>query len=276
MQVCCIFILIFYWLALLTNSAALPAYSTPVTGVSAAFACLLDRSRTPILKALLDLDKNRILFYEIPGSSFGYLADPNISNEDLGLVPDKLSLPLASLYLGNFDAFRRVNSRNTPNDGTLHTAAALALPKFVKWLLKTDDPNFKEEEFDQRIPLAVVCDAKPLSWCKIANKESDFRTRQKATMQLLAPGSSPKWRHRGKTVLHIALENGVETTSAMIEALNVGSDRDKHKKYRYTDKEGKHYSPHDYIMEFLDGTEAEKGALINCLVKGGFEKSRKD
>lgn len=248
-----------------------------MTEVSAAFGCLLDRTRIPILHALLEWDKDRILSYEIPKSSFGYLAAyPNLSKGDLGVLPARLSLQNASLFLGNFHAFRCVNTRRGPNDGTLHTAAFLALPKFVQWLLKTDDANFKGEEFDQLIPLAVVCAAKPLSWCRIANEEADFRTRQKQTMQFLAQRSSPKWRHRGKTVLHIALEDGVESTVAAIEALKIGADLEKHKKYRYTDKEGKHYSPHEYIKEFVEANDGLKKDLIMCLYKGGFEPSRKE
>jgi hypothetical protein len=222
------------------------------------------------------LDKEHILPSEIPGASFGYLSgSSSVSDDDLSVLPDRLSLHLASIYLGNFEAYSLVRSPRTANDGLLHLVSFLALPRFVKWLLKTDDPNYKEEEFDNRIPLAVVCDAKPLPWCKVANEESDFKARQRRTMQLLAAKCDLKWRYRGKTVLHIALENGVETTSAMMHALKLGSGVDKQKRYRYTDKNGKEYSLHEYVMEFVDGAQVEKKALVNCLNKGGLDAKPK-
>lgn len=239
--------------------------------MSAAFCCLFDNSRTPILKEILALDKEQILAHEIPGRSFGHLGDfSGVPDEEVTELPERMSLHWASLYLGNFNAFKLVHNRRTPDDGLLHTVALFALPKFVKWLLKTDNANYREEEFDFRIPLAVVCEAKPLPWCKVANEEADFVKRQGMTMQLLAAKTSLDWRHRGRTVMHIALENGIETTHAMIEALKASPDKNKQKKYRYTDREGKKYSLCEYVEEFVDGNEAEKKALVNCLVEGGY------
>lgn len=210
-----------------------------------------------------------VMSYEVRGTSIGHLgvSDGTFNLED---IPDRLSLSMASLYLGNLDAFRLMDGGHSPNDGTLHTAALLALPRFVELLLETHDPNFREEEFDHMIPLALACHAKPMPWCKIANEESDFRTRQRETMRLLAATTSPGWRHRGKTVFHIALEHGVGTTKAMIEALKIHQDPERHEKYLYTDRGGKQYLPHEYVMEFVSGTETEKETLISCIAKVGF------
>lgn len=211
----------------------------------------------------------------IPGPSFGYLgAYPNVLKSGLSLfnVADELPLRLASLYLGNFDAFRLMKCGETPNDGMLHSAALMALPKFVNWLLDVHDPNHKAEEFENMIPLALVCASTPQPWCKIANEESDWRTRQKETMQLLAPRTSPKWRYRNKTVLHIALDHGLETTKAMVETLDIRHDPEIDEKYIYMDKDGIEYSPDQYVMKFLDDDEEQK-ALILCLIEVGM-KSR--
>lgn len=257
----------------LTSSTALPTYSTPVTKVSAAFGCLLDKTRAPVLEALLKLDRDGILSYLVPGSSFSYLsAYPKLSENELSL--SELPLDLAALYLGNLDAFHLMGCGELPNDGTLHSAALLALPEFVEWLLYTHDPNFKHEEFDKMTPLALACASEPQPWCKIANEESDWKTRQKKTMKLLAPKTNLGWRSRGKTVLHIALENGPEATEAIIEALDVSHDPKRDEKYLYVDREGIEYSPDQYVKRVMDAEHAEKDTLINYLLKTGRMQPR--
>lgn len=258
------------------GDAALPTYSTPLTKVSAAFSCLLDKTRIPILKALLDLDRDRISDYVIPGSSFGPLGMyPRVFKKDSDLLDaaDELPLREASLYLGNFEAFRLITQEMTPNDGMLHLAALLALPKFVKWLLGIHDPNHKAEEFDNMVPLACVCASKPHPWCKIANEESDWKDRQKDTMHLLAGVTSAEWRYRNMTILHWAMENGLETAKAMVKALDICHDPERDEKYLYMDRDGIEYSPQQYVMKVWDADEKEKKALISCL-EGATLKSR--
>ncbi len=204
----------------------------------------------------------------IPGSSFGPLGVyPKVFKTDSDFLgaADELPLREASLYLGNFEAFRLIAREITPNDGMLHLAALMALPKFVKWLLKTHDPNHKAEEFDNMVPLACVCASKPHAWCKISNEESDWKTRQKETMQLLAPKTSPQWRHRNMTILHWAMENGLDTAKAMIEALDIRHDPERDEKYLYMDRDGIEYSPQQYVMKVWHGDEKEKKALIASL-----------
>ncbi|KAK5175288.1 uncharacterized protein LTR77_000426 [Saxophila tyrrhenica] len=262
-------------LVLLDQGAeALPWYNTPKTQVSAAFGCLLDKSRTSILMRLLTMSRSRTMSYEIPITSFNHLGaflTTSAPDESFLGASGTLDLRLASLYFGSADAFCVLNIGHPEDDGSLHLAALLALPKVVDRLLRTHDPNVKEEEFDNRIPLAVVSDAQPQPWCKIANEEADFRTRQKQTMQLLAAKTKPVWRFRGKTVLHFALDNGVPTAQAMIEALDIRHDSRRQEKYRYTDKGGKQYTPHEWIIEFLEAGDEEKVELVKCLqVDGGW------
>ncbi len=192
-------------------------------------------------------------------------------NSDLLGATDELYLREASLYLGNFEAFRLITERliadeTTANDGMLHLAALLALPKFVEWLLTQHDPDHKAEEFDNMVPLACVCASKPHQWCKIANEESDWKDRQKETMRLLAPVTSPEWRYRNMTILHWAMENGLETTRAMVEALDIRNDPEKNEKYLYKDRDGIEYSPQQYAMRVWDADAEgkEKQALIMC------------
>ncbi|KEQ86976.1 hypothetical protein M438DRAFT_268254 [Aureobasidium pullulans EXF-150] len=245
----------------------LPTYSTPVTGVSAAFGCLLDSTRTPVLKALIEMD-NKVLSYEIPFPSFAHLgAYPKPFTPDIGTP--KLNLRLASIYLGNFAAFRLMDTGSPADDGTLHTAALLALPKFVKSLLKTHDADFKEEMFDHRVPLAIVCRTQPQPWCKVANAEADFRTRVKETMRLLAPVTDLSWRYREQTVLHIAMENGITRTKDLVEILRIRNDLGNDEMWAYKDKDGKKYLPHEYVAEFMsDHKDREK--LLVFLATVGF------
>ncbi|KAI0473285.1 hypothetical protein GGR56DRAFT_609444 [Xylariaceae sp. FL0804] len=253
----------------------LPSYLTPATRVSAALGCLLDKTRTPVLKALIDLDGERVLDSTVSGSVLSRLgAYPQELDQESSLS-DMASLPLkmASLYLGNFDAFRVLTPGELPDDGMmlLCTAALLALPRFVHWLLETHDPNERAEgEFDNLIPLAIACQAKPQPWCRVANEEERWDSRKRRTVQMLARRTDPRWRHRGRTVLHFALEQGPEMTSVMVEALDVRDDPERDERYLYMDKEGIEYSPDEYVDKMLrrEGTEAV--ALKNCLARAGM------
>ncbi|KAG4432294.1 hypothetical protein IFR05_012223 [Cadophora sp. M221] len=250
------------------GDAALLTYSTPETKVSAAFLCLLDKTRLPILKFLLHRDRDGVSEYMIPGSSFVPLSmHPETVNKDADQPQTQAELPLqlASLYLGNFEAFQLIASEITPNDSTLHLAAVLALPKFVNWLLESHDPNHQVEEFDNMTPLALVCASKPDPCCKIANQEAGWRDRQEETMHLLANVTDSKWRYRHMTILHWSMDNGLETAKAIVKALDITHDPQKDKKYLYTDRDGVKYTPEEYITKLWDASDADKKALITCL-----------
>jgi hypothetical protein len=250
---------------------ALPAYSTSSKEVSAGFLCLLDKSRTDILEALLRLNEDQIMASSIPGGSFEQLAIyPAVYHPRSDDFPARLPLPTAAMVLGNFDAFRLLSRNRVQNDGNLHNAAFFALPRFVKELLKTDDPNASSDDFEGRIPLAVACVAKYMPFCKFGN-ERDFRTRQRETMELLAPCTDLKYHEKHKTLLHIALHNGPETTAAMLGALKVASDPNKHTRYRYADQNRRQYSPREYVMEIMGCESEQKEALLACLSKAGLD-----
>jgi len=59
---------------LLTIYTALSAYSTPINMVSAAFACIIDDTRTEVLEALIDLDRSGVMEHTMLESRFTYLA----------------------------------------------------------------------------------------------------------------------------------------------------------------------------------------------------------
>ena len=249
-------------------------YTTPRSKVNAAFACLLDTSRTPVLKALLALRKESILQYRVPAYTLARLGTPpevfnnQEDNDHLG----QPCLRMASLYLGNLDAFKLLDSGLPQHEESLlHLAAFLALPKFIKTFLKTYDPNAESEEYDNYIPLAVAIQSTtPVSWCKIANAEAPFAERRLESIRLLAHRTPEplKWRFRQKTVFHLALEQGVDTTTTLLEALNISQDPERFEKLAYTDKAGRSYSPEEYVTELMDlDDDAEREKLKGCLPK---------
>jgi hypothetical protein len=215
------------------------------------------------------LDRGEISQYEIPGSSFGALGVyPEVFDKASGLIEAIEELPLreAALYLGNFEAYLLITGgTTTPNDGSFHVAALLALPKFAEWLLETHDPDYGAEEFDRMVPLACVCAAKPQPWCKIANEESDWQTRQRDTIHLLARVTSSTWRYRNMTILHWAMEHGLETTKEVVKALDIRNDLERDEKYLYIDREGIEYSPQQYVMKVWQADVKEKKTLVSCL-----------
>ncbi|KAG9604380.1 hypothetical protein KCU77_g1211, partial [Aureobasidium melanogenum] len=250
----------------------IPNYSTPVTGVSAAFGCLLDTSRIPILKALIRMDKKQLLSYEFPRSSFAHLVTSSDKLQEVTDLPDKMNLHRCSFYLGNIDAFRLLDTGLPVDETPLHLAALFALPSFVKLFMETCDPNIKEEAYDFCIPLALACKAQPQPWCKIADMESEFRDRRRKTMQLLAAATNLEWRSSSQhqTVLHIAMEAGIDVAEDIIYAARIQSDPKKASRYTYLDKGSRKYTPQEYVMELMDATEFEKEALLSCLANAGF------
>lgn len=243
---------------------------TSQRGLCAVFLCLLEERKAAVLKpllALLDVEDTTI-----SGSTFIDLATypNNPEQEELTALfdnDDQISLRDAALYLGNLDAFRLVGN-DSPNDGSLHFAALLALPHFALWLLeKGHDAHHESEAFDFMTPLALVCSSKSFPWCKVANGMWPWTTRLQLTMTALMPVSKLHWRHRGKLVLYIALDNGTETATAMIRALDKGFTRSGwfNKEYCYKDKTGKEYTPREYVNAFVEDEEGERSALLEVL-----------
>ncbi|KAF4342810.1 hypothetical protein FBEOM_3218 [Fusarium beomiforme] len=255
------------------GSSAKPDYVTPESKIPTIFLTLLDKSRTPILVALLEMDSTNALNQTISGSTFSSLASfpkkPKLEFSTLFEDDDEISPREASLFLGNLDAFKLLNKSILPDDGTLHLAALLALPDFTAWLLSTHEANYEEENFGFMVPLALTCYSKPFPWCKVANEEQEWFSRLEETMKILIPKTLSSWRYRQKLPLHLALENGKPVTMAMLNALDVRGigNRDK---YLYTDKTGMHYSPCEYVETFVELEDEERRGLAKLLQEHGL------
>jgi hypothetical protein len=252
--------------------ATLPAYFTPGSKMSAVIGCLLSPKRTAVLKALLQQDdRDQILDHIVPGSWFGKLASyPEVfddgSSELLG-EDDEVSVRLAALFLGNLEGFQALQIQEMPDDGTLHLAAFLALPRFVHWLLEQrHNADHRAETFDFMTPLGVACSSRPQPWCRVANNEAAWDSRLAKTIRLLVPRTDITWRHRHRSVLHLALENGPKITAIMVNALNIRDDPLRDTKYLYTDKTGMCYSPDEYVDQILKLSPSEKFELQSSLL----------
>ncbi|KND91560.1 hypothetical protein TOPH_03806 [Tolypocladium ophioglossoides CBS 100239] len=250
---------------------AKPLYLTPKSQVSAAFGCMLDPRRTSVLEALLKQHRRAIITSVIPGRSFSYLSQKPKEPNSADMVNRDLPLGNAALYLGNFEAYRALRCGEDADDGSLHTAALLALPDFVQWLLKRHSADHPLEEFEMMIPLAVACRSKARPWCKVANADGTFEDRQKRTMKLLAQRTNLSWRNRRKTLLHFAIDNGSDTVKAMLKALEVAKDPKRNDRYLYTDREGIVYSLSKYISHLLDpeNERSESKKMIRILQDTG-------
>lgn len=252
---------------------ALPDYVTPDSKIPTIFLTLLNKSRAPVLEALLKLDGTNVLNQTISGSKFSSLASypkkPKLEFTALFEDEDEIPPREASLFLGNLDAFKLLNSTMLPDDGTLHLAALLALPDFTDWLLSTHEPNYEEENFGFMVPLALTCYSKPFPWCKVANEEQEWFARLEETIKILIPKTLSSWRYRQKLPLHLALENGSQVTMAMLNVLNARGigNRDK---YLYTDKTGMQYSPCEYVEVFVEVDDDDKMKLVKILQEHGL------
>lgn len=252
---------------------ALPDYVTPDSKIPTIFLTLLNKSRAPVLEALLKLDGTNGLNQTISGSKFSSLASypkkPKLEFTALFEDEDEIPPREASLFLGNLDAFKLLNSTMLPDDGTLHLAALLALPDFTDWLLSTHEPNYEEENFGFMVPLALTCYSKPFPWCKVANEEQEWFSRLEETIKILIPKTLSSWRYRQKLPLHLALENGSQVTMAMLNVLNARGigNRDK---YLYTDKTGMQYSPCEYVEVFVEVDDEDKMKLVKILQEHGL------
>jgi hypothetical protein len=241
-------------------------FSTPRTATTAPFLCLLDKTRVPVLMALINLDREGSLDCTTPASTFLHLATegvelPSHSKQDLeAALPDEFPLQLACVMLGNSDAYQALKRDETRNDGTLQLACVLTVPILIKWLLRYHDPNAELEDYDQMIPLALVCTPKVVSWCKITRQEAALENRQRECIRLLAPITNVNWRDNSKktTVLHIALQNGFEVAVTMFGALNVRQDPLHNEKYLYQDKDRNQYSLDQYLWRFMGDTSNEE------------------
>jgi len=73
------------------------------------------------------------------------------------------------------------------------------------------------------------------------------------------------------TILHWAMENGLETAKAMVEALDIRYDLERDEKYLYVDRDGIEYSPQQYVLKVWHAEANEKKDLVACLEDVGLE-----
>ncbi|CAH0031253.1 unnamed protein product [Clonostachys rhizophaga] len=261
------------------SDAGITSFITPESKISAAFLCLLDPKRTPVLEALIRRsarEASNMLESTIAGSTLMKLAPYVRSSKDEIMPPfdeaDEIPLRLASLYLVNFEAYQVLETGLSSNDGTLHLAALLALPKFVGWLLQWHDPNHGSDDYGAMTPLALACSSQPDPWFEAAISDVSWKSRLVETMRLLVPKTDRFWRHRERLVLHIAMENGYDTTDALLKGMEGALEAQARgkTKHLYTDKAGQEYLPVEYLQTFIEAEEGDMLQLKGCLGRYGL------
>ncbi|GIZ45567.1 hypothetical protein CKM354_000872700 [Cercospora kikuchii] len=240
---------------------------TPTTRVSASMACVLDNSRTPVLKALLKMRPDLALEPHVPASVLACLgAEPGSASKDPINEIGALTLCQASVYVGNIDSYELLASYSVPDEDDLHLAAWLALPKFVEKFLKDHDPELESEAYGNYTPLAVALETDSgQSYCKVADAEASFEDRRKRTIDLLAKKSNLAWRYRQKTYVHIAFAIGPGTTKILLDALDIKTASSRFSMLVYEDKAGRRYTPFEYINELMNLQPSERDELMRCL-----------
>uniref|UniRef100_A0A8H7K4M7 Uncharacterized protein n=1 Tax=Bionectria ochroleuca TaxID=29856 RepID=A0A8H7K4M7_BIOOC len=261
------------------SDAGITSFHTPESKITAAFLCLLDPKRTPVLEALIRRsarEASNILESTISGSTLMKLAPYTRSSKEEIMPPfdeaDEIPLRLASLYLVNFEAYQVLETGLSSNDGTLHLAALLALPDFVGWLLQWHDPNHGSDDYGAMTPLALACSSQPDPWFEAATGDASWKSRLVETMKLLVPKTDRFWRHRERLVLHIAMENGYDTTDALLRGMEdtLEAQARGKTKHLYTDKAGQEYLPVEYLQTFIEAEEGDMLQLKGCLGRYGL------
>ncbi|PPJ50349.1 hypothetical protein CBER1_05917 [Cercospora berteroae] len=247
-------------------------FETPMTCLSASMACVLDKSRIPVLEALLKMRPDLAIDHHVPASVLACLgARPGSASKDPINEIGALTLCQASMYLGNIDVYDLLMKYCVSDEDDLHLAAWLALPKFARKLLATHDLNLEPEPYSNYTPLAVALETDSgQSYCKVADTEAPFELRRKETIELLAKKSAFSWRHRQRTYVHIALHKGSETTEILLDALDINNNPWRFTMLVYEDKAGRKYTPCEYVTELMNLQPSECDGLLRCLAEGNL------
>ncbi|PIA94451.1 hypothetical protein CB0940_08105 [Cercospora beticola] len=247
-------------------------FATPVTVLSASMACVLDKNRTQILEALLEIRPGLAFDNHVPASVLACLgARSGSASKDPINEIGTLTLCQASIYLGNIDAYDLLMNNSVSDEDDLHLAAWLALPKFVGKLLETHNSNLESEAYSNYTPLAVALETDSgQSCCKVADTEAPFEVRRKETIELLAKKSAFTWRHRQRTYVHIALSKGPETTKILLDILDMKNNPWRFTMLVYEDKAGRRYTPYEYVTELMNIQPSEREGLLRCLAAGNL------
>lgn len=154
-------------------------------------------------------------------------------------------------------------NRAHTNDGSLHEAARICQDGIVSLLLEGGhDPDYASPLHGGRTPLGELCFSAILG--------SGTQAAQAfATIKLLIHSPTDlALRVKGKTVLHLALENDqpVEVTNALLRFPEIYKDiRDDSEMFLFEDSHGISMSPDRYVTEYCSCSDTLKRMLISLL-----------
>ena len=149
------------------------------------------------------------------------------------------------------------------NDGSLHEAARLCQSLILKLLLKTGhDPDYTSDLHGGRTALGELCSQ--------ANVRSgaDISAAYETMKLLINALPDLSFRTKGKTVLHLALENDqpVDMTRVLLRFPEVYKDlRTDSETFLYQDSQGRFMSPDIYAQRYCRSDDHYKSQLIAVL-----------
>ncbi|KAI4949399.1 hypothetical protein J4E91_005138 [Alternaria rosae] len=150
-----------------------------------------------------------------------------------------------------------------PNDGSLHEAARLCQKGMLKWLLeKGHDPDYACDLHEGRTALGELC-----SEATVKNGEEASATYETIKLLINAPADL-SFRTKGKTVLHLALENEhpIDITRALLRFPEIYKDlRTDSEVFVYENDHGRFMSPDLYAQYYCSNENCYKPQLIAIL-----------
>lgn len=156
-----------------------------------------------------------------------------------------------------------LEERVPANDGSLHEAARLLELGAVAMLLEQDhDPDYSSDLHDGRTALGELCSQ------AILESGHDVAAANKTMRLLIEACADLTFRAKGKTVLHLALENRrpIEITRALLRFPEVYKDiRSDAETFLYQDSAGRYMSPDVYLHQCIDCEDQTKAELSRLL-----------
>ena len=157
------------------------------------------------------------------------------------------------------------------DDGSLHEAARYLHTDVVKFLMSHGHhAEYPCEDHEGRIPLAELC-----LLAQVDGPDSESRLRE--TMKPLFKVLDTTWTMKGKSILHLALDNKMNTyevTRAVLHFEQIWKGASSGDTFLYQDRNGIMYSPTKYVEYLYEGTNAMKASLIQLLENKGFQTPR--
>lgn len=179
----------------------------------------------------------------------------------------KSPLFYATANLDEISVYTLLENGAHPNDGSLQEAARLCQKGIILQLLGNDhDPNYSSDLHQGRTALGELCLQTQLQSGEQISAAYDI-------IKLLVNASTDlSFRVKGKTILHLAVENPqpVEITRVLLRFPEIYNDLRTHSEvFIYEDEQGRFMSPDVYVERYCRNADP---LLIDILRKKGCKR----